>query len=54
MTSAIGCFQPGTFLSWHAHAEGCYQKAMTSAKCLPNGANPQAVAEPSLLGLGFF
>jgi len=43
-----------TFLWGHAHAEGCYQKAMAGAKCLPKRGETLAVVERALLGLGFF
>src|SRR6266550_6491677 len=58
MTSTIGCFQPGTFLWGHAHAEGCYQRPTIHAKRLPQTqgssehANPGGVAEPSMTNNG--
>jgi hypothetical protein len=60
MTSAIGCFQTGTFLLGCADAEESYQEAMVGqsvfcgGQLLPNSANRYNAAEPQLFVLTFF
>jgi len=60
MTSAIGRFQPGTFLQNRAHAEESYRQGMVGqsgfcgGELLPNSANRYNVAELTLLRLTFF
>src|SRR4029077_7175137 len=58
MRSAIGRFQPGTFLWGRAHADGCYQRPSIHAKRLPRtqdpseGENPGGPAEVAMTNKG--
>ena len=49
MASAIGCFQPGTFLWGRVHAEAFYQNLIARRKVSSEHSNPEARVAPRQL-----